>query len=73
MFDAFANIFRLTVLGLDSASRAGVAAHFCIMATAKISILLAEVICPHGPAVGFGLPKTSARVRARRTDTQESQ
>ncbi len=35
MFDAFANILSFTVLGLDSASRTGVAVHFFIMDVVK--------------------------------------
>jgi len=44
MFDAFANTLTFTVLGLDSASRTGIAVHFFVMDVAKIFVLLVVII-----------------------------
>jgi uncharacterized membrane protein YraQ (UPF0718 family) len=44
MFDAFATALAFGVLGLEPASRTGVAVHFFIMDVAKIFVLLIVVI-----------------------------
>jgi uncharacterized membrane protein YraQ (UPF0718 family) len=44
MFDAFANTLTFTVLGLDSASRTGIAVHFFVMDVTKIFVLLVVII-----------------------------
>jgi len=44
MFDALANTLTFTMLGLDPASRSGIAVHFFIMDVTKIFVLLVVII-----------------------------
>jgi len=66
MFDAFSNALTFSLLGLDPASRTGVAMQFFIMDVAKIFVLLVVVIYVMGLLRAMVAPeKVRAFVRGR--------